>query len=112
MIRILAKLAPREIDGADEVLEGVVAEVSSGNLCRLWPAMTYDDAKNQTRIAFFFEWRQSPAPNDIAEVTAYTNELMGKPPELMTETKNDPGHDASNAEWLRTGTKPARRRTN
>jgi len=49
---------------------------------------------------------------DIAEVTEYTNELMGKPPELMTETKNDPGHDAINAEWLRTGTKPARRSTN
>jgi hypothetical protein len=38
--------------------------------------------------------------------------MMGKAPELLTETKGDPGREPGNAEWLRTGKKPARRRGN
>jgi hypothetical protein len=41
-MRILARLPKREIEGADEVLEGFVGEFASGNQCRIWPAMTYD----------------------------------------------------------------------
>ncbi len=63
-MRIVNKLAPREIDGADEVLDGVVAELSSGNYVRFWPAMTYDTEANQTRIAFFTEWYLPPTPDD------------------------------------------------
>jgi len=111
-MKILAKLPPREIEGAQRVLEGVVAEVSSGNMCRVWPAMTYDEERNQTRIAFFFEWRTLPTPDEIAEVMAFTNEMMGKAPELLTETKGDPGRETGNAEWMRTGKKPPARRTN
>ena len=111
-MKILAKLPPREIEGADQVLDGVVAEMSSGNLCRFWPALTYDREKDQTRIAFFMEWYQPATPNDIAELTAYTNKLMSKEPEMLTEVKGDPTQDAANTEWLRTGKKPAPRRTN
>ena len=111
-MRFLARLPPREIEGADQVLEGVVVEVASGNQCRLWPAMTYDQAANQTRIGFFLEWRRSATPDDIAEVTAYTDSLMGKRPQILTETTSDPGADDRNVEWLRTGKMPAPRRTN
>ena len=63
-MKFLAKLPPREIESADQVLEGVVAEVSSGNHCRFWPALTRDASSNGTRIAFFVEWRQPPTPED------------------------------------------------
>ena len=82
-MRILARLPMREIEGADEVLEGVVAEFASGNQCRIWPALTYDREANQTRIAFFTEWRYAATPDDIGELTRYTDELMGKPPEYV-----------------------------
>jgi hypothetical protein len=39
-MKLLARLPPREIKGAQKVLDGVVAEVASGNMCRLWPAVT------------------------------------------------------------------------
>jgi hypothetical protein len=111
-MRILARLPRREIEGADEVLEGFVGEFASGNQCRIWPAMTYDREANQTRIAFFTEWRRVATPDDIAELTAYTDELMGKPPELLTETNADPCAEQENVEWLRTGKRPVPRRSN
>ena len=112
-MKILANLPPRKIEGADEVLEGFVGECASGNQVRAWPAMTYDDERNQTRIAFFTEWRQGPTPNDTAELIAFTDSMMGKPPELMTECgKADPTTVKENIDWLRTGKAPARRRAN
>ena len=41
-MKVVATLPPREIDGADQVLEGVVAEFESANHCRIWPATTCD----------------------------------------------------------------------
>ena len=111
-MRILAKLPKREIEGADEILEGFVAEFSSGNQCRIWPALTYDREANQTRIAFFTEWRRVATPDDIGQLTRYTDELMGKPPELLTETTSDPCAEQENVEWLRTGKPPKPRRAN
>ena len=111
-MRILARLPMREIEGADEVLEGFVAEFSSGNQCRIWPALTYDREANQTRIAFFTEWRRVATPGDIAEPTGYTDELIGKRPEILTETTSDPCAQPENVEWLRTGKPPKPRRAN
>jgi len=74
--------------------------------------MTYDSALNQTRIGFFIEWRRQATPEDVAEVTSWTDRLMGKPPEFRTEGKSDPCADNQNLEWLRTGKMPAPRRTN
>jgi hypothetical protein len=111
-MNVLALLPKREIEGADEVLEGMLAEVASGNQCRIWPAMTYDREHHETRIAFFMEWRRVPTPDDIAEVTAYTNTLMRKPPELMTEAQSGPCAEQENIDWLRTGKAPKPRRTN
>ena len=111
-MRILARLPMREIEGADEVLEGFVAEFSSGNQCRIWPALTYDREANQTRIAFFTEWRRVATPDDMAELTHYTDGLMGKRPELLTETASDPCVVQENLEWLRTGRPPKPKRTN
>jgi hypothetical protein len=102
----------REIEGADEILEGFVAEFSSGNQCRIWPALTYDREAHQTRIAFFTEWRRGATPGDIAELTGYTDELMGKRPEILTETTSDPCAEQGNVDWLRSGRKPPPRRTN
>ena len=111
-VKFLARLPAREIDGADQVLEGALVEVASGNQCRLWPALTYDAGADQTRIAFFMEWRCAPTPNDMSEITAYTNSLMGKPPALVTETHEDPCTDRENVEWLRSGKPPACKRAN
>ena len=111
-MRILARLPMREIEGADEVLEGFVAEFSSGNQCRIWPALTYDREANQTRIAFFTEWRRVATPEDIAELTGYTDELMGKRPEVLTETTSDPCAEPENVEWLRSGKAPTPKRAN
>jgi hypothetical protein len=74
--------------------------------------MTYDREANQTRIAFFTEWRCVATPDDIAELTAYTDELMGKPPELLTETTSDPCAEPENVEWLRSGKPPTPKRAN
>lgn len=41
-MKILARLAPREVAGADHVLDGMLAEVASGNQCRVWPTETRD----------------------------------------------------------------------
>jgi hypothetical protein len=111
-MKLLARLPPREIEGADRVLDGAVAEVASGNRVRLWPAMTYVPETNQTRIAFFTEWRLPPTPEDERELIAATDEMMGKPPELITETKGDPTVEQENVDWLRTGKAPKPRRTN
>ena len=111
-MRIIGELPPREVEGADQVLNGVVGELASGNYFRLWPALTYDREANQTRIAFFIDWYQPPTPDDQGEVTAYTNKLMNGSPELATETHGDPTTDKENVEWLRSGKKPKRRRTN
>ena len=111
-MRILARLPAREIEGADQVLEGVVGEFVSGNQCRIWPALTYDAAANQTRIAFFTEWRQQATPADLSELVSYTDKLMGKAPEVMTETRLDPTTEPDNIEWLRSGKAPKPRRTN
>lgn len=110
-MKLLARLPPHEIAGAQKVLDGLVAEVASGNMCRIWPAVTYDSENNQTRIAFFFEWMLDPAPNDIGEVMAYTDELMGKKPELLT-TGKESCSDPANNEWLATGKMPPPKRTN
>jgi hypothetical protein len=109
-MKILARLPSREIEGADQVLEGVVIEVASGNQCRIWPAMTYDADADQTRIAFFTEWRRRATPDDLAELMAYTDSLMGKKPELLNETSADPCADQENIEWLRTGKAPMPKR--
>ena len=85
------------------MLEGFVGEFASGNQCRIWPALTYDREANQTRIAFFTEWRRVATPGDIAELTGYTDELMGKRPEILTETTSDPCAEQGNVEWLRSG---------
>ena len=111
-MRILARLPRREIESADEVLEGFVAESSSGNQCRIWPALAYDREANQTRIAFFTEWRRVATPEDIAELTGYTDGLMGKRPEILTETASDPCAEKENLDWLRVGRRPRPRRSN
>lgn len=108
-MNILNILPPREIEGADEVLDGVVLECQSGNVCRVWPAMTYDRERDQTRIAFFMEWYRPATPDDIAEVTEYTNGLMGTGPELLTE---GPMLSQENVDWLRTGKAPRPRKAN
>jgi hypothetical protein len=109
---ILARLPAREIEGAYQVLDGLVGEVSSGNQCLIWPAMRYDAEAHQTRIAFFTEWRVTPTPEDQRELIAYTDSLMGKPPAVITETRADPTTDQENVEWLRSGKPPSPRRTN
>jgi hypothetical protein len=111
-LRVLATLPAREIEGADQVLEGMLVEVSSGNQCRVWPAMTYDAERKQTRIAFFLEWRRLSTPDDIVEVTAFTNTLMGKTPSVTTEGNIDPREDQDNLDWLRSGKAPAPKRSN
>lgn len=111
-MKVLARLPAREIEGADQVLDGIVAEVASGNQVRVWPAMTYAAETNQTRIAFFTEWRRPPTPEDQRELIAHTDALMGKGPALMTETTGDPTADKQNVEWLRTGKPPKPRKTN
>ncbi len=111
-MKILARLPSREIEGAHEVLDGLVGEVSSGNQCRVWPAMTYVPETNQTRIAFFVEWRFPSTPEDDAELMAYTDTLMGKQPAVVTGTTADPCADQENVEWLRSGKPPKRRRAN
>jgi len=111
-MRIVGSLPPREVEGAEQVLGGVVGELASGNVCRFWPAMTYDRDADQTRIAFFVEWYQSPTPDDQRELTAYTDNLMGGPPALATECKGDPTASQENVEWLRSGTPPKPRRSN
>ncbi len=111
-MKLLARIPAREIDGADRVLDGLVAETASGNQCRIWPAMTYDADAKQMRIAFFIEWRGMATPNDTAEVMAFTNSLMGKPPAVITETTSDPCANNENVEWLRTGRLPAPKKTN
>ncbi|HZT29438.1 MAG TPA: hypothetical protein VFA33_06125 [Bryobacteraceae bacterium] len=111
-MRIIGSLPPREIDGAEQVLGGVVGELASGNYVRFWPAMTYDAETNQTRIAFFTEWYMPPTPDDQRELMAYTDKLMEKPPELTTESKGDPTTNQENVEWLRSGKKPKPRRAN
>ena len=111
-MRIVNRLPPRPIEGADTVLDGVVAEVASSNLCRFWPALTSVAGSNQTRIAFFMEWLRPPTPDDQAEVMAYTDKLMGKAPEVATEVHGDPTADQANVGWLRSGKKPKSRRTN
>ena len=75
-MKVIARLPPREIEGAHQVLEGVVGECISGNYCRFWPAMTYDDQTNQTRIAFFTEWFRPATPADMEEFMAFTNAMM------------------------------------
>jgi hypothetical protein len=105
-MQIIGTLPPREIDGADQVLDGMVVETTSGNHCRFWPAMVSDDAAQQTRIAFFMEWRCMATPEDIAEVTALTNELMGATPAFTTESVADPCTNPENLEWLRSGKIP------
>ncbi len=111
-MKILATLPPREIEGADEVLSGMVGETASGNQVRVWPAMTYVPDTNQTRIAFFMEWRLPPTPDDEAEVIAYSDKLMGKSHDLMTTCKGDPTVEQENVDWLRDGKRPKPRRTN
>jgi hypothetical protein len=111
-MRVLASLPARHIDGADQVLDGIAAEVASGNQVRVWPALTYDWEANQTRIAFFTEWRRSPTPEDQWELITHTDALMGRGPALMTETQGDPTADKQNVEWLRTGKPPKPRKTN
>jgi hypothetical protein len=111
-MKILARLPSREIEGAHEVLDGLVGEVSSGNQCRVWPAMTCVPETNQTRIAFFVEWRFPSTPEDDAELMAYTDTLMGKPPEVVTGTTEDPCSVEENVEWLRSGKRPKRKRAN
>jgi hypothetical protein len=111
-VKVLARLPSREIDGADQVLPGVVAEVASGNQVRVWPAMTYDRQADQTRIAFFTEWRRRPTPEDERELIAYTDAFMGKAPALRTECHGDPTIQQENVDWLRTGKIPKPRRTN
>lgn len=100
------------IEGATE-LDGVLAAVESGNEVILWPTLTYDEGKDQTRIAFFLEWRNASTPNDIAEVIAFTDSLMDKTAAFYTETPNggDPFADERNTEWLRAGTPPKSGRT-
>lgn len=111
-MKFLARLPARVIEGADQVLDGIVGEVASGNQVRVWPAMTYASETNQTRIAFFTEWRLPPTPDDEHELIAYTDALMGKPPALLTECKGDPTAQQENVDWLRTGKQPKPRRTN
>ncbi len=101
-MKILGTLPPREIKGADEVLEGAVFMMASGNLCRFWPAMTADMETDQTRIAFFMEWYQRPTDADVAELTAHTDQLMGKPSEFVAGGTGD----ERALEWLRTGKEP------
>ncbi len=103
---ILGKLEPREIEGADEVLEGVLAEFTSGNQCCIWPAMTYDSGLRQTRIAFFTGWRTQPSDADFQELVAYTDGLMGKSRDFATFAKGDPCTNATAVTWLATGEKP------
>jgi len=104
-MKIIANLPPRDIEGADQVLSGLVIECASGNHCRVWPAMTYDADADQTRIAFFTEWRQPSTLEDMAELMAFTDGLMGKPPAVVTEGP-DPCTDQQNVNWLRIGQKP------
>lgn len=77
-MNFLARLPSREIEGAHEVLDGLVGEVSSGNQCRVWPAMTYVPQTNQTRIAFFVEWRFPSTPEDDAELMALHGHVDGQ----------------------------------
>jgi hypothetical protein len=110
-MKIIAVLAPRDIEGADSVLEGFVVELASGNVCRIWPALTEDLEHNQTRIAFFTELWREPTPADTAEIMAITDDLMGGPPALFSESLN-PCDTQANLEWLRSGKVPPKPRTN
>ncbi len=103
---ILGKLEPREIEGADEVLPGMLLQFNSGNQCYMWPALTYDPALDQTRIGFFTGWKTEPSNEDTQELMAYTNDLMGKPPDAITAHKGDPFVHPANTKWLATGEKP------
>ncbi len=102
-MHILGKIPAREIPGADEVLEGFVAQMDSGNFCRCWPALTYDTEKHETRIGFFMEWVSLPSLEDQAEFTAHTDQLMGR--EAMFSRAGN-SFDEESLRWLRTGKQP------
>jgi hypothetical protein len=108
----LLKTLPARKSSAATVLEGVLAETSSGNHCRFWPAITRDAATKETRVAFFIEWRCMATPDDIAELTALTDEIMGGTPAFFTDGIIDPWTNEENLEWLRSGKTPPPKRAN
>lgn len=105
-MNILGRLAPRQVDGADEVLEGILWESASGNRCCVWPVLTHDLELRETRVAFVTGWRVEPSPEDFKELMAFTDSLMGKAPDFVTAHQGDPCTNSVNTEWLRTGQKP------
>lgn len=110
-MKVIGKLPPREIEGADVVLDGMVGEVESGNRCAVWPAMTRVEGADQARIAFFIEWKRDTTPDDLSEAMAFVNKVMGgDQPLFLTEGKGDPTRIAENTEWLRNGKVPPPRR--
>jgi hypothetical protein len=111
-LRIIAKLGPREIEGADRVLDGAVYVLNSGNLCRVWPAMSRVAGKEQTRIAFYSEWQNPPTPEDSREFMELCNYWMGRDPEVMIESEAPADVKRASSEWLKSGAKPQAKRTN
>lgn len=112
MLRVIGLLPPREIPGADRVLDGFVIQTSAGNFCRIWPAMTEDSDKDQTRVAFFMEWKDLASPEDIQEVTELTNELMNNAEPVVGIVGQETPFVAENLEWLRSGKLPKPKRPN
>lgn len=111
-MQLLKILPPRNIPGADEVLNGSRLRCCSGRTVDIWPCMTR--SKDGVRIAFYQGWREPPTESEAAEVRQYLTDFMAKAtglkrPVLHLRSDSPNTHDAAEKQaeqWLKTGEIP------